>query len=180
MSQPAPKYGWRYLGDRCLTTPTRLVMSLDEIPAGLIERMGELMHRGWTQGVGITANQVGADVRVCLVTLAKADSIHREARVMINPRIIEKSPGTRTLVEACLSLPNFDTTIARHAWIVVEYYDDKFKLRTQKLVDFDAQVVQHNVDLLDGKLITDSLPRQQRRAAERLAAKYVERRRRSA
>lgn len=155
-------------------------MSLDEIPVGLIRRMGELLHRGWTTGVGISANQVGATARLCIVMLRGAGLAGKEAHVLINPRIVAKSDETALLTEACLSLPDFQTTLRRHTQVTVEYYDEHFKLRTLTVDGFDAQLIQHECDHLDGKHIASDVPRQQRRAAERLTHKYLQSWRRSA
>jgi len=178
LAQPLPKYRWRYLGDPCLSAPTVPVASLSEIPAGLIQRMQELMNRGWTKGVGIAAPQVGATQRICIITLG--DGLNdRTPLVLINPKIVSHSEKSRSLVEACLSVPGFETTIARYDWVEIVYQNERLDHRSLKVGGFDAQIVQHELGHLDGKCIVDFVPRQQRRAAERMVEKFLAKRRRA-
>lgn len=185
--QPDPKYEWRYLGDPILTTPTMPVASLDAIPVGLIQRMGELMNAGWTRGVGISANQVGATERICIVTLIDEDAVihnltrpkneksreERIAKVLINPVLVEHTEEFKLRQEACLSIPGFSTSIERYDAVRVKYRDESWEERTLIVRDFDAQVVQHELDHLNGKTLVDHVSRQQRRAAQRAVDKFL-------
>ena len=104
-------------------------------------------------GIGIAANQVGGVKRMIVVKVDRvADPIF-----MVNP-VITKADDTQSVFEGCLS-------VARHRWgkvtrakrIRVEYYTaygEKVKLKASGLL---AACIQHEIDHLDGKLITDHI-----------------------
>ncbi len=50
-------------------------------------------------GIGLAANQIGIDTRVCVVNV-------KEPFVLINPKIVDKSEETFVFPEGCLSFPN--------------------------------------------------------------------------
>ena len=101
------------------------------------------------KGAGLAAPQVGRLERICLAL------IDGEMSVLINPHILWKSEETEVAEEGCLSLPDLWLQISRPTDIVVEYVSKNGKKREVKLSGFDARVVQHEVDHLDGILITD-------------------------
>ncbi len=76
---------------------------------------------------------------------------------MINPEIIEKSQDIIIRKEACISLPDLVGTVKRHKAIVVQYTDLKGHKQKKKLKDFNAVIVQHELDHLDGILFTDKV-----------------------
>jgi len=176
-------YSWRYLGDPILHTPTRLVEQADmaHVVSVLEPALCRHMRSAWVDSVGVSANQIGSELRVCLAMLStdpeKPNSAKREPQLLINPRITERSAEVvNRAQEGCLSIPNFRTSMRRHTWIVVAYTDALGHPRQRKLRGFDAQIVQHEIDHLNGKTILDDVPRQQRRAAERAVHAYLSRR----
>ena len=50
-------------------------------------------------GIGLAANQIGINKRVCVVNV-------KEPIVLINPKIVEKSEEMFAFMEGCLSFPN--------------------------------------------------------------------------
>ncbi len=100
-------------------------------------------------GVGLAAPQVGETVRVCIALVGG------KITPLINPEITWKSKETAIDEEGCLSLPNVWLPIVRSTGITVTYLDEKGKEQERKLQDFDARVVQHEVDHLEGVLIVD-------------------------
>lgn len=102
-------------------------------------------------GAGIAAPQVGRTERVCIAM------INGRAVPLINPEIVRRSEEAETAEEGCLSLPDVWVQVPRSREIDLEYQDVKGKHRELTLSDFDARVVQHEVDHLDGILIVDYL-----------------------
>lgn len=102
------------------------------------------------KGVGIAAPQVGVNERVCIVTLDG-----KKPMAMINPKITLVSKEKVWGEEGCLSLPDRWGEVERHQAITVTYTDEKEKQVTLKLKDFNARVVQHEIDHLDGILFID-------------------------
>lgn len=95
-------------------------------------------------GVGLAAPQIGVPLRVCLIK--PKDSI----KVMINPLIFTKSADTNIAVEGCLSYPKYSGPVERFSTIKVAYYDRQFKKHEEEITGFEARIVQHEVDHLDG------------------------------
>lgn len=113
----------------------------------LIKDMKKTMDAA--NGVGLAAPQVGESVRVCIGRVNGKDT------PLINPEITKKSKETNVDEEGCLSLPNIWLPISRSTEITLTYLDEKGQKQERKLQDFDARVVQHEVDHLDGVLIVD-------------------------
>lgn len=159
----AAGYTLRLLGDRVLGGATENV-GPSTMQRGLVWAMQRIMRD--LRGIGISANQVGSNLRVCIVTLDGFE------RLLINPRITRRSDRMmRCAYEGCLSVPRFRTNTLRHFEVTVAYRDETWLLKEMTVHGRDAQVVQHELDHLDGRTIVDGLSRQQRRQAERLVAK---------
>lgn len=92
-------------------------------------------------GVGIAAPQAGHSRRVILV----------KQRVMINPRITLHSIMMTKQVEGCLSCPGVYKKIWRHKGIMVRYLDERREKHTQWFDGVEAQIIQHEIDHLNGK-----------------------------
>lgn len=71
--------------------------------------------------------------------------------IMNNPVILSKS-GEYETEEGCLSLVGTRKT-KRYKEIEVEYQDKNFKQQKQKFSGFPAQIVQHEMDHLEGIII---------------------------
>ena len=71
--------------------------------------------------------------------------------VMFNPVIVSKHDMYET-EEGCLSLDGVRKT-TRYQEIEVEYYDFDWKKQRQKLSGWTAQICQHEIDHLSGKII---------------------------
>jgi peptide deformylase len=130
-----------------LRTPSKPLEKVNKKVLKLLKDMHETMKEA--NGVGLAAPQVAASERVCLVTMGK------KIVPLINPRISWKSPETALDEEGCLSLPNIWMPVPRPIEIQLTYLDEKGKKQERRLKDFDARVVQHEVDHLDGVLIVD-------------------------
>lgn len=113
----------------------------------LIKDMVETMIDA--NGVGLAAPQVGNKQRLCLVT------IDGKLTALINPEITWKTEETYLDEEGCLSLPTVWMQVPRAKAITITFMNDHGKNQERKLEMFDARVVQHEVDHLNGKLIVD-------------------------
>ncbi len=136
---------------------------IDEISVTLLQ---ELKRHG---GIGLSANQIGINKRACVINV-------KEPLVLINPRVAEVSEESVAYVEQCLSMPktmrkpvqtvrfktitvecdNLGTVIfspdSKEEWKDSnEFYNDEGML--------ECVVAQHEIDHLDGILITDEIRR---------------------
>jgi peptide deformylase len=100
-------------------------------------------------GAGIAAPQVGRSERLCIAM------INKRAVPLINPFITRRSDKMETGEEGCLSLPDVWIQVPRSKEIDLQYQDAKGRKQELTLSDWDARVVQHEVDHLDGVLIVD-------------------------
>ena len=95
--------------------------------------------------VGMAANMIGVKKNIIIVNMGMIDV------VMFNPVIVSKK-GSYETEEGCLSLDGVRKT-TRYQDIEVEYYDFNWKKQRQKLSGWTAQIAQHEIDHLSGKII---------------------------
>ena len=126
-----------------------------------VERMIAIMRDG--MGVGLAATQVGI-LRRLLVFQASRDA---EPTALINPEIEWASDDVMVAEEGCLSLPRVSMDVERPLYATVGGLDvdgDRVEIEASGL---EARVLQHEIDHLDGVLILDRAPRDQRKGALR-------------
>lgn len=110
--------------------------------------------------VGLAAPQVGKNLRI--ISTTQRDTRKGKEKllteiIMINPEIKEVSQDKIIWEEACISLPDILGKVKRHKSITVEYLDIKGNKQKKKLKDFNAVIVQHEMDHLEWVLFTDKL-----------------------
>lgn len=131
------------------------VSKIDKKVLKLIRNMKEtLLKEG---GLGLAAPQVGANTRVILVAIQKSGKIGKDYVIvpMINPEILSFSEEGCVGEEGCLSLPGEYLDILRSKEVKIKYLDEKGGERVLALEDLNARIVQHEIDHLEGILITD-------------------------
>ncbi len=116
----------------------------DEDVSGIIRDMMYILTNSKT-GVGLAAPQAGHTKRIIIISFAGF------FKTMINPRIIEHSSGTIVRNEGCLSYPGIYKDIERHVWIHLQYDDEDGRPQPGMVYDFDARIIQHEIDHLNGK-----------------------------
>ncbi len=130
-----------------LRAKTKPVLKVSKDILALIADMEETTVNA--KGAGLAAPQVNRSERICLAM------IDRKLTPLINPEITWRSKETDSMEEGCLSLPDVWLHVVRSTEIVVQFLGKNGKKRELKLSGFNARVVQHEVDHLDGVLITD-------------------------
>ena len=123
--------------------------------------MGALMHDA--MGIGLAATQVGA-LRRLLVYRVEPDS---PVNAIVNPEIEWSSKDEDWLEEGCLSLPGVLVEVERPIHIRVRAQDERGDAIVVEASGLEARVLQHEIDHLDGVLILDRTPRDQRKEAMR-------------
>ncbi len=104
--------------------------------------------RATETGVGLSANQIGYNKRVFII------NFNGEYRSFINP-IIANVKGLTINRESCLSLPGREFIRPRHNDIDVIYQTPLGKTVKQRMFGMAAYVFQHEIDHLDGLLLSD-------------------------
>lgn len=96
--------------------------------------------------VGMAANMIGVNKRIIAIAAGKSYI------VMINPVIVSYSGEKESCTEGCLSLEGVRRT-ERYPAVTVEYLDMNFKKKKQSFSGLTAQIIQHETDHFEGKLI---------------------------
>lgn len=106
--------------------------------------------------VGLAAPQVGESVRL-FVWRESGESVEWFAAA--NPEIVD-GEGEQTDIEGCLSLPGRSQRKRRAMEIEMEFLDAfSGELEHIRVVGFEARILQHEVDHLDGRLFIDPVGR---------------------
>lgn len=95
--------------------------------------------------VGMAANMIGVRKRIIAVSMGPMDV------AMVNPVIVKKS-GPYATEEGCLSLSGVRPA-TRYQDIEVEFLNASFQPMRQKYSGWIAQIIQHEVDHLEGIII---------------------------
>lgn len=151
----------RKFGDPILKTKARPVQHFDDALRSEIERMGHLMNDAL--GIGLAATQVGVLHRL-LVYRVQSDA---PLSALVNPVVKWHSSEEEISEEGCLSLPNVHVEVERPLHVRVEAQDEYGEPITVEASGLEARVIQHEIDHLDGVLILDRTPRDQRKDAMR-------------
>ena len=119
--------------------------------AALVDAMLDIKKEA--KGVGLAAPQVGIPIRlfICNVTGEPGDDL-----VCVNPTL-SGLDGAGELEEGCLSIPGVTITMRRSAKAVLNAYDARGHAFERTDDELLARVWQHEVDHLNGRLITDNM-----------------------
>jgi peptide deformylase len=146
-----------------LTYPNALLKAVSEPVAGIdpnlhsfIDNLTETLysHPGC---VGIAAPQTGMLKRIIIIDAqrSKAGAEHNNGlMLMINPQI-EWQEGDVLAREGCLSLPHLTANVRRAKNIRVSYMNNEGRECNLETHDFEARVILHETDHLDGLLFLD-------------------------
>ena len=152
----------RSFGDPVLRAEARAVEVFDQRLLDEVARMGAIMHN--SLGIGLAATQVGILNRV-LVYRVEHDS---PINALVNPIIEWSGKDKEVLEEGCLSLPGVNVDVERPIYVRVRAQDPTGAPILIEASGLEARVIQHEMDHLDGVLILDRTPRDQRKEAMRV------------
>lgn len=114
-----------------------------DLPVG--QDLQDTLQANRERCVGMAANMIGVKKRIIIVNMGLMNI------VMFNPVLIRKDTPYET-EEGCLSLPGVRKT-TRYRNIEVEYLDASWKKHRQKYSGWTAQIIQHELDHLEGRII---------------------------
>jgi len=144
------------LGHPALRTPARPIppgLLADPAFQALIDDMVETMHEA--RGVGLAAPQIGEEIQLFVYQAAGPPEI--PLRVVVNPLI---TPQARELVydwEGCLSIPDLRGLVPRHSAVRVQGMDRLGQPLDYVVHGFEARIVQHEYDHLNGVVFLDRM-----------------------
>lgn len=146
----------RILGDAILRKKLKEVDLSDPALPAFIEDLIETMYE--RDGVGLAANQVGEDKRMFVIDpwWARDDEVQKNPIVMINPEILQKE-GEQVYEEGCISLPDIYANVHRAQNIRYRYTTPDGNSLEAEAEGYEAIVIQHEYDHLNGVVFTDHL-----------------------
>jgi peptide deformylase len=161
-----------YYPDPRLKKMSKPVEAFDQDLADLSARMLELMREH--RGVGLAAPQVGRGVRMFVMNATQQPG---DDRVYVNPELIDPS-GAETAEEGCLSIPGINCDVERSQSVILRARDLEGNPVEERATGYLARIWQHEVDHLNGVLITDRMGvaarMLARRALKELEEKYAQ------
>ena len=119
----------------------------------LIADMIQTMYEN--NGIGLAANQVGYNRRIFVMDTSNERD---NPQVFINPIITSKNNKKMNDIEGCLSRPAEEVRVKRSITVDLEWTCRHGKLQQKTFSYLPSRVVQHEMDHLNGKLITDHGP----------------------
>jgi peptide deformylase len=119
----------------------------------LLFDMAETMYAA--PGVGLAAPQVGDSRRMIVFDSDDRENRGRRLKKMVNPRIVERSEENIFWNETCLSVPDFELEVERSKRVRVEWRDEHGGHQTDWFEEYEAVIVQHELDHLLGTVLLD-------------------------
>lgn len=145
--------------DPSLKETCRAVETFSEMTQRAVTDLWDTLHHA--PGVGLAAPQIGIPLRVVVVHANRyplrpgQKPFHSHGPLaLVNPRVV-KTEGAQVFREGCLSIPDFLADIRRAAWVRVEALNPDGKPVAIETDGFEAVILQHEIDHLDGFLFLD-------------------------
>lgn len=123
----------------CLTTKCEDVLE-DYAVFQLVSNMRATLKATKGKGIGLAANQLGVLKRVFIIG----------DKEFINPVITKAKGSLKRDKESCLSIPNTEGFIKRWQKVELEYTNLQQEKRTDIYKGFEARVIQHLMDRING------------------------------
>ena len=116
----------------------------------VIDQMIDTMYRN--KGIGLAANQVGYARRMFVMDISNNKN---SPKIFVNPVIERKALEKLTEEEGCLSCPKKLVEVRRPVYVGLKYFCRHGEEQYKTFYYLSSRVIQHEMDHLDGKLITD-------------------------
>jgi peptide deformylase len=157
--------------DPVLRKTAKAVIKVDKKVLGVIRDLKDtLMVQKEPEGVGLAAPQIGKSLRIFIADYKPSvpSAGKNFQRVVINPEILEiiktkkkphsvKAPRGKEILEGCLSLPYYYGPLKRADKVTVKYLNEKGEDVVETFEDFEAQIILHEIDHLNGILFVDHI-----------------------
>ena len=178
--------------DPRLRHKSKPVIKIDKKILKLLEDMHDTLKiQKDPEGVGLAAPQIGEFYQIFLM------QDNKKIIPVFNPKIIKLSkktndpsarkarsgqvPSDEYIMEGCLSLPHYYGPVQRSWTVELEYQKPKLENvewvlenKHEVIEGFAAQIIQHEVDHLNGKIFVDKLFEQNRQLFKRKNNEWVE------
>lgn len=166
-----------YYGEPILQQEADPVVEIDASTKLLIEEMLETMKA--SSGIGIAAPQVHRSVRIFIaqppVEYGEGKLGPGEIEVFINPKLSLPSDEMCQVEEGCLSIPTIRAMVTRPKEVTIEYTTIEGTQNRKRTSGWEARVIQHEYDHIDGVLFVDRLDPKERAALQQRLDRLKER-----
>ena len=115
------------------------------LDAQVIRDLQDTLKANEDRCVGMAANMIGE--RKCILICA----IGPGSLILVNPEIVSRE-GRYETREGCLCHEG-ERPVTRYRSIRVKYLDEQFHPQERTFLGFTAQIIQHEMDHFEGKLI---------------------------
>lgn len=157
-----------YYGNPILRKVATPVPEITDSVKKLVKEMIETMDG--CDGLGLAAPQVHHSTQIFVIRVPFEDLMGHvqlgDVKVFINPKVSEQSEEKWTVSEGCLSIPSLHADVERPKEITVEYTDLEGKRIKERVSGWQARVIMHENDHINGILFIDYLPEEQRKELE--------------
>lgn len=127
-------------------------LSGDLAQAAQLPRALEYFRRRHGWGRAIAAPQLGLPVRMVAFDFGGGPFL------AFNPELAWRSTETAIVYDDCFSLPEIAAPVRRHVSVSLDFLDERLAPRRMARLPFDlAELVQHEIDHLDGVLFVDRI-----------------------
>lgn len=148
-----------YYGDPILRKKAVPINDITADITKLVEEMIETMDA--CDGIGLAAPQIHHSIRLYVIRTPIEIDENKfepgEVEVFINPTLSLPSEETWKASEGCLSIPTFRFLVERPKQVTVEYTNLEGKIVKRRVSNWEARVIMHENDHIEGILFIDRL-----------------------
>lgn len=142
-----------------LTTKCEKIAAFDEDLKTLVQDLIDTAEAARDpEAAGLAAPQIGISKKVCVVrrffSSGSKKKLLIENIVLVNPKMISSSRETDIDWEGCMSIPNTYGKIERSKRIKIKAHNENGEEFKMSVSGYLARVIQHEMDHLDGVLLT--------------------------
>lgn len=155
-----------------LSYKSKPLKKIDQEIRDIVAEMFRLMYA--TNGVGLAANQVDLPYQLVVINPTGKPEEKDSEYVFINP-VILKLKGVEDGEEGCLSYPGIHLSVPRAKEVKFQAVDLNGNVNTYHWKGFEARIVQHETDHLEGKSFFQrvlELPYEAEMALDRMRTKF--------
>ena len=147
-------------GNPVLRSVTRRLTSQEILSSTTQDLLRDMRHTLTRKryGVGLAAPQIGEPLAIAIIGLKPTPTRPNTPKLsltLINPEIVGHSGSRTGEWEGCISGPDMYGKAMRYPKIRVHWLDGKAHSRVKDFEGLVAQVIQHEVDHLNGVLFVD-------------------------
>jgi peptide deformylase len=169
-TQPLQILPLAYYGRPVLRQVADSIPQITKEIRNLVARMVETMDA--CDGIGLAAPQIHHALKLFVIRVPMEDEEEKislgDVKVFINPQLSEPSQETWTIPEGCLSIPSIHGDVERPKEITIEYTDLQGQSIKERVSGWQARVIMHENDHINGVLFIDHVEKGVRQEMEPL------------